>query len=213
MPRRDVAADMRDSFGMPLGKREAHKQRTRAALAEAAWALFDERGFDDTSVTAIAQRVGVSERTFYRYFEKKEAVLFEGWESSLEDFVAFVDARPSSEPVVRTLQEFTGAWAVFTQSDLDRARQRQAIVAGSQTVQDYERTRIVVAMRRGVTEALARRLGVDARDDVRPTVLAGLLIEILIAAKGVWVAEGGSLIERVQQAWSALKADAGSADE
>jgi len=59
----------------PIGRREANKRATRAALQTAARALFDERGFDATSVREIAERAGVGERTFYRYFETKEALI------------------------------------------------------------------------------------------------------------------------------------------
>lgn len=187
-----------------VGKRQAHKQRTRQALEDAAWALFAEQGYDQTPVAAIAGRVGVSERTFYRYFEQKEAVLFGDWHVHLDDFVAFVEGRPHDEPVVRTLREFSQGWALANQAGLARSRERRAIVKGSQRVRDYERTRVLDVMRQRITQTLAVRMGVDAHVDVRPTILAGLLIEILSAAKATWLDHGGHLVHRVRQAWSAL---------
>jgi AcrR family transcriptional regulator len=58
-----------------IGRREANKRATRAALEDAARVLFKERGFDATSVREIADRAGVGERTFYRYFETKEDLI------------------------------------------------------------------------------------------------------------------------------------------
>ena len=50
-------------------------ERTRAALFRAALELFDERGYDSTTAAAIAERAGVTEMTFFRYFPSKDSVL------------------------------------------------------------------------------------------------------------------------------------------
>jgi len=50
----------------------------RARLANAALDLYLERGFEQTTVTDIAQRAGVTERTFFRHFADKREVLFDG---------------------------------------------------------------------------------------------------------------------------------------
>lgn len=50
-------------------------ERTRAALLRAALELFDERGYDATTAAAIAERAGVTEMTFFRYFPSKDSVL------------------------------------------------------------------------------------------------------------------------------------------
>src|ERR1700712_2627133 len=49
-------------------------------LARAALDLYSERGFEQTTALEIAERAGVTERTFFRYFADKREVLFQGSE-------------------------------------------------------------------------------------------------------------------------------------
>jgi AcrR family transcriptional regulator len=50
-------------------------ERTREALTRASMELFAERGYESTTVAAIAERAGVTEMTFFRHFASKSAVL------------------------------------------------------------------------------------------------------------------------------------------
>src|ERR1700677_1122811 len=52
----------------------------RARLQEAALVLYGERGYEATTVAEIAERAGLTKRTFFRYFSDKREVLFSGSE-------------------------------------------------------------------------------------------------------------------------------------
>jgi len=54
--------------------REIGKQAVRAEIAQRAVILLDERGFDQTTVEEISAAVGISPRSFFRYFPTKEDV-------------------------------------------------------------------------------------------------------------------------------------------
>ena len=66
------------------------KARTRMALARAAVRLFEERGYSETTVEAIAEAAGSSPSTFFRYFGTKEDVLFIDIREIMDEFAAFV---------------------------------------------------------------------------------------------------------------------------
>jgi AcrR family transcriptional regulator len=68
------------------GLREQKKARARDALATAALELFNEQGFEKTTVDAIAERAGVSRRSFFRYFPTKESSAFPEQEARLQQF-------------------------------------------------------------------------------------------------------------------------------
>lgn len=189
---------------MATGKREKNKQRTREALEAAAWDLIAERGFDGTTVAAIAERVQVVERTFYRYFECKEAVLFGAWREQLDEFEEFIRRRPAGETVLQSLTEFSRAWATVHQATLQRSRQRRAIARESSTVRDYERIHIVETLRNRVLLVVSQRLGAGSAEDYRVPLLTALFIELLVSTKARWLESGGSLLREVELAWRAM---------
>lgn len=73
----------------PIGLREKHKRRTRAAIRAAAMELFDANGYAQTTVAQIAEAADVSHTTFFRYFQSKEQVVIsddldDEWQAVLE---------------------------------------------------------------------------------------------------------------------------------
>src|SRR5213080_4444421 len=61
----------------PMGLREEKKAEQRRAILDTAIALFRERGYEQTRVQDIIQRSRISEATFFNYFPKKDALIFE----------------------------------------------------------------------------------------------------------------------------------------
>ena len=76
-------------------------------LRQAALSLYRERGFEQTTVADIAERAGVTERTFFRHFADKREVLF-GGETELRD--TMVDAITGAAPGTSPLDLVVGAY-------------------------------------------------------------------------------------------------------
>lgn len=86
-----------------MGQRETNRRRTRQAVLEAAHRLFDQHGYDATTVEMIADDAGVARRTFFRYFESKDGVLAHVGFDLIESLVADLEEEPSVAGLVRTL--------------------------------------------------------------------------------------------------------------
>ncbi|MFB9960927.1 TetR/AcrR family transcriptional regulator [Agromyces bracchium] len=81
------------------GVRAIARDAVRARISEVAVDLFDEQGFENVTVEQVAAEVGISARSFHRYFPAKEdAVIVEpvGWGEVVRERFA---ARPADEPV------------------------------------------------------------------------------------------------------------------
>jgi AcrR family transcriptional regulator len=88
----------------PVTLRERKQQRTRDAIVEAAFELFEERGFDRVTVTDIAERAEVGRATFFRYFGDKQEVVF-GKDQDLDPAIAEAAALTAGTPIGDSLPD------------------------------------------------------------------------------------------------------------
>jgi AcrR family transcriptional regulator len=86
------------------GLRELTRASVRDQIAEHALRLFDENGFDNTTVGDIASAIGISQRSFFRYFPAKEDVVIGDPVPFGTVVVDAAAARPSDEPVWSVLR-------------------------------------------------------------------------------------------------------------
>ena len=73
------------------GLRERKKQELRDRLLAAARTLFDENGFEATTVDEICASAEVSQKTFFNYFPTKQHVVRELAETFLDDVGALIE--------------------------------------------------------------------------------------------------------------------------
>jgi AcrR family transcriptional regulator len=84
---------------------ERHKEKTRRDLIASARKLFAERGFDATSAADIAAEAGVTERTLFRYFPSKVALVLDEVFALLPDMFQAIRDRPAGEPPYQAVCE------------------------------------------------------------------------------------------------------------
>jgi AcrR family transcriptional regulator len=177
-------------MGAP-SRRQTSKQRTRDAIEAAAWRLFARDGFDQVTVDEIAAAVDIAPRTFFRYFETKEAVLYGDWRAGLAAFCAHLRARPADETPLVALAGAVSAMADNLEQDTTEVLQRARIVKGSLHAGRYGTSVVHPASVDAISEVLAERLGVDLDTDFRPRLYARIATLALDSARDTWLATGG----------------------
>src|SRR5438876_3525610 len=88
----------------PVSLRERKKRLAQATIEEAALRLFQQRGYEQTSIQDIADAVMMSSRTFFRYFATKEEVLFGPMRAVLSDGLRFMQRVAPTESLHAALR-------------------------------------------------------------------------------------------------------------
>lgn len=174
------------------GRRSRKKQRTRDDLLAAGDALFSNQGFDATTTTDIAERADVSQRTLFRHFPTKEAVLYGDMDDARLQLRAALQARPIGEPVLRAVRTALLSLAEDHERNRDRRLMQARLAATSPTVQAYSRAVIQASWEREIIVAVARRLEVDPMVDPRPELVAGAAMSGVRIAVRQWTASDGA---------------------
>ncbi len=85
------------------GLRDRKKQATRQAISDVATGLFIARGFDNVSVSEIADEAQVARKTVFNYFPRKEDLVFDR-EDEVRDLVRDALAQRGERSPVRAFQ-------------------------------------------------------------------------------------------------------------
>jgi AcrR family transcriptional regulator len=169
-----------------MGRMARWEPDARGRLEQAALALYGKNGYENTTVAEIAERAGVTERTFFRHFADKREVLFGGGSALQELIVSVVaDAPASQAPIDASVAGLEAAGEqFFVQERRDFARQRQAVIASSPELQERELTKLA-ALSTAIADALRRR----GADDPGATLTAEVAIAVFRTAFERWIDE------------------------
>lgn len=155
-------------------------------LKTAAIELFDEQGFEGTSVVEIAERARLTTRTFFRYFSDKREVLFAGTDGLGTELVGKIaDAASVADPlrlVVRVLASFD--WAGLGSPNTQR-RRRAVIDANPQLLERDLGKQHSVAVE--LADALRQR-GVERAS---ADLAARVGVQVFYTAYSLWIEGGG----------------------
>lgn len=188
------------------GLRERKKAQTRDAIIEAALALFEQKGYDDTTVEEIAAAADISERTFFRYFDSKlEVVMAPKSQEDGRDIESLIAARPDEETPIEAFRNVVREelGGVLQTGDL-RARQFQVTMrTPSLRAHAHEHFN---EHRDEFAAVFAKRLGLPA-DDLAPQVMATTVSGVVWTVIDRWVDEGAAperLMPLLDQAFDLL---------
>jgi AcrR family transcriptional regulator len=126
-------------------------------LQQAAFELYAERGYEETTVAEIAERAGLTERTFFRHFADKREVLFRGSGELQKLMVDAVDAAPpSATPIEAITVGLAAAGAIFDAPRRPYSLQRQSVIDANPELQERELVKLA-SLAAALADALRRR--------------------------------------------------------
>jgi AcrR family transcriptional regulator len=158
-----------------LGLRERKKLSTRWALSDAALELALERGLESVTREDIANRAGVSLRTFNNYFTGKyEAVAFRQIDRTRQSLAAFRQ-RPADEPL----------WSAITESmlapleaegaaDIRPTHEELVVIRQLLSARDL-RAALTKDLFADWVDAIAQRTGTDPARDMYPRLVTAVI--------------------------------------
>jgi len=172
-----------------LSTREVAKSAVRAELVQVAREQFLRSGFDEVTISDLAEAAGVSRSTFLRYVGSKEDAVLGPVDVQGEDLAATLAARPPGEGPWTALRATLGPLIANSRADPAWAfalarliNETPSLLAGTK-----ERQRI---LRKHLVPVLMAR-GQHRLSEVQASMLTSAALDCINIANEIWVARGG----------------------
>jgi len=165
---------------------------SHGAIERAAFALFEERGFEATTMDDIARAVGVGRRTLFRYYPSKNDILWGQFDDGLRGFAEMFRRTPADVPLADAIRDALVAFNRLDDAAVAQHRQRMRLLLGTPALLAHSELRYA-AWRAVVADFVAQRLGLPA-DDLLPRLAGRVALSAALTAYEQWLAgEGRSL--------------------
>jgi len=177
---------------------------SHAAIERAAFRLFVERGFEGTTLAAIADEVGVGRRTLFRYFASKNDIPWGRFDQSLEDFADTLRAMPDELPLWEAVHRAVLRFNDFDADARPSHRERMLLILGTPALEAHSVLRYA-QWRAVIAGFVADRRGLDP-DDLLPRLVGQVSLALTLSSYGVWLQQPGrDLLELLDDSMTTLR--------
>lgn len=168
-----------------MGLRARKKQATAIALQQSALELFLARGYDESTVQDITDAAGVSQRTFFRYYPTKDAVLLTEHERRETELRELLASRPEE-----TTGELVRAVVSHLVADIEERRELVKVqtqvfftvpVLADRFAGHHDRLAALVS------EHVAAKMGVAENQDPRPRLVGAQAVRVWTTSIYIWL--------------------------
>lgn len=174
------------------GVRDVAREAVRARVAAVAVGLFHDNGFDEVTVEQIAAEVGISARSFHRYFPAKEDTVVGDPKQHRDDLAAALEGRPSDEAEWTALREafaeMLDRGARSSDTEVGRRAARLITSTPSLRARNLEKHQVWAE---ALVPLVERRLGSGAGSRFRAEALVQAALGCFDVAIGAWAAQDG----------------------
>lgn len=189
----------------------------REVLAQAAFQLFLERGFERTTVDDIVARAGVGRRSFFRYFPSKEDAVFPDHERCLVEMTEFLSAVDDSDPVGAVCDAARIVLRMYA-ANPEFSVQRYRLTREVPGLRTYELS-VVRRYEQTLAGHLRGRFGEGGDGELRAEVIAASVVAAHNNGLRLWLRSGGEgdpevavdhALALVREVWGRTAAEAGA---
>jgi mycofactocin system transcriptional regulator len=159
---------------------------SRAELEQVAFDLFEQRGFEQTTVDDIASAAGIGRRTFFRYFGSKNEVPWGDFDGELARMRRRLAATPPQAPLMAAIRQAVVDFNKMPAEQWPAHRRRMTFILGVPALQAHSTLRFA-AWRAVIADFAGQRTG-QRPDDLLPSTIAHAMLGVAVAAYEQWLA-------------------------
>jgi AcrR family transcriptional regulator len=162
----------------PPGKRAARKDETQARIIHASMELFATRGYEGTSISAIAAKAEISRGAVFWHFGSKEGLFREACKRFFIPFWREVERSPESLPPRERVLSLFDMYEQFVTGNRDTIQALVRWVLESDTMRESLRSELMALhgmFTSDLRAAIAELCGDPAEAELLTTMLSSLL--------------------------------------
>jgi len=187
--------------GASLGRPAA---TSHAEIERVAFELFAERGFEATTLDAIADELGVARRTVARYYRSKNDLPWGQFDATLTRFAALLDAMPAEMPLAEAIHRGVVRFNEFPAGARPTHRERMELILRTPALVAHSELRYA-EWRAVIERYVASRLGL-APTDLLPRTVGRVSLALALTTYDVWLEHPGQrLTDLLDEAMRALR--------
>lgn len=200
-----MMSDARQSAPPAEGLRERKRRETLQRITDAGMSLFVTQGYDATTLDEIAEKAGISRRTFFHYFKSKDEILLSAQSGIGEMIVAALRAGPRDKRPLETIRaaaiEVCAAFPTDEMVAIDRLMRTSPAVQARKQANYVEHEKVLFSALRDLWPEPSRETGLR--------LVAMLAIGAMRLAFDTLSQEGGRrpVVDLLNEAFDALEAE------
>jgi mycofactocin system transcriptional regulator len=190
-PATSVLDDARARSGRP-------RATSRDDLERIGFALFERKGFEETTVDDIASAAGIGRRTFFRYFASKNDLVWGDFEGQLVRLRELLAAVPDDAPLMDGLRTTIVEFNSFDRDTVPWHRRRMELILRVPTLQADSALRYN-SWRSIITDFAAARTGLTTAD-LEPRLIGNVALAASVASYELWLEDGNAELSELMDA-------------
>lgn len=177
---------------------------SHAAIEAAAFRLFAEHGFEETTVEDIAEAAGIGRRTLFRYFPSKYDIPWGQFEANLSYFRETLDSMPVDIPVSHAVQKSVVEFNRVDADAMDQHRERMKLILRTPALQAHS-VLMYAQWRNVIADYVAARYEVSS-EDALPQAVGHVSLALALSAYEQWLrTDDGPIADLLESSLTILR--------